>query len=232
MKTDVIVAAAGKGSRLGGEVNKPYLNLHGKPVLCYSLDFFEEQPEVAQVIVTAAQPEVEFCRREIVARYGYRKVRVVAGGAERQDSVHRGLQALQESGCPAPLIAVHDGARPFLNRELFQCLCRKAAEIGAAIPGVPVKDTIKEVNAAGQVVCTPPRNGLRAIQTPQVFDFAGLQTAYRKAQADGFSATDDAMLYEKYSGTVVVVDTAWDNLKITTPADWEWAQFLAKNREE
>ena len=226
----VVVAAAGSSRRMkeAATVNKPYLMLRDRPVLAWSLTFFEKLPWVQDIVIVAAPEEVAYCRAEVVERYALQKViAIVPGGRERQESVLRGLSALpDETG----LVAVHDSARPFLDEALCLELCDKAGRHGAAIPGVVVKDTIKEVDENGWVKNTPDRSALRAIQTPQVFRLEKLLSAYRAAQEDGdmvLKATDDAMLYEKYAGAVHVVDTVRDNLKITTPDDWAWAKYRA-----
>ena len=228
---DIIVAAAGSSRRMGkaAAVNKPYLTLAGRPVLAHSLLFFEHLPVVGQIVIAAGAEEVDFCREQVVEPLNLKKVSaIVPGGAERQDSIYNGLQALQASGRAADWVAVHDSARPFLSDVLFMVLFRMAQQFGAAVPGVLVKDTIKSVTAEGWVESTPPRAQLRAIQTPQLFDFRKLLAAYEQAKAEGLSATDDAMMYEKYVGRVRVVDTTWDNLKITTPEDWAWARYRAE----
>ncbi len=228
---DVIVAAAGSSRRMGksAPVNKPYLTLAGRPVLAHSLLFFEKMAMVGQVVVVAGAMEIDFCREQVVEPLGLTKVSaVVPGGEERQDSIYNGMQVLQATGRAADWVAVHDSARPFLSDVLFTVLFRMAQQFGAAVPGVLVKDTIKAVSAEGWVESTPPRAQLRAIQTPQLFDRIRLLAAYEQARAEGFAATDDAMLYEKYAGRVKVVDTTWDNLKITTPEDWAWARYRAE----
>lgn len=213
----VVIAAAGTGSRMGAEINKQFLLLDSRPILAYSLDVFERMDLVSQVVVAANAREVDYCAEEVIAKFAYRKVsRVVAGGASRQESVWQGLQHIEKD---AALVAVHDGARPLLTTALIMDLYQAAQKWGAAVPGVPVRDTLKTVDDEAFVQETLNRSLVTAIQTPQVFRRADLYRAYQMAHEQQFQATDDAALYEKYIGRVRVVPGDHRNLKITTPED-------------
>jgi 2-C-methyl-D-erythritol 4-phosphate cytidylyltransferase len=223
----VVIAAAGSATRMGGKVNKQYMLLKGKPVLTYALDKFEEYDMVDQIVVVANAAEVDYCEREIVKKYGYRKVLgVIAGGRQRQDSVWAGLQYL---GKDTDLVAVHDGARPLMSYKMLNELIDEAREWGAAVPGVNPKDTLKSVDRDGFVRQTLDRSSVVAIQTPQVFKYSELYSAYRLAQEDDFRATDDAAIFETYIGRVKVVAGEDSNLKITTPADLKIAEALLRD---
>ncbi|MBE0596653.1 MAG: 2-C-methyl-D-erythritol 4-phosphate cytidylyltransferase, partial [Desulfuromonadales bacterium] len=142
MNATVLVPAAGTGSRMGTGLNKQYLQLAGLPILIHTLLLFEKHPAVQQIIVISPQQEISYCRREVVERFGLRKVlAVVAGGAERQDSVRQGLQACP--GSDGDIVLIHDGVRPLLPVELIDQVLARAAEVGGCVVGVPVKDTIK-----------------------------------------------------------------------------------------
>lgn len=222
----VVVAAAGKGSRMGSSLNKQYLLLNGWPVLSYSLDFFERLRVVSQIVVVCAANEVDYCQQEVVKRFNFNKVTaVVPGGQERQDSVWLGLQQLPRD---TDLVAVHDGARPLLSAEVIARLVAEAKEWGAAIPGIPSKDTVKLGDRDGFVRQTLDRTSVYAIQTPQVFNFNELLTAYREAREEGFLGTDDASLFERYIGRVKIVTGDYNNIKITTPEDMIVAAALLK----
>ncbi|MDD4775422.1 MAG: 2-C-methyl-D-erythritol 4-phosphate cytidylyltransferase [Syntrophomonas sp.] len=222
----VVVAAAGKGSRMGSSLNKQYLLLNGWPVLSYSLDFFERLRVVSQIVVVCAANEVDYCQQEVVKRFNFNKVTaVVPGGKERQDSVWLGLQQLPSD---TDLVAVHDGARPLLSAEVIARLVAEAMEWGAAIPGIPSKDTVKLGDRDGFVRQTLDRTSVYAIQTPQVFNFNELLTAYREAREEGFLGTDDASLFERYIGRVKIVTGDYNNIKITTPEDMIVAAALLK----
>lgn len=220
----VVIAAAGQGSRMGTKTNKQFIMLNQKPVITYSLDFFEKQDAVDEIVVVTSAKELDFCRNDIIARNKYQKISaVLTGGQQRQDSVWSALQYL---GQDTDYVAVHDGARPLLSADVLNRLLEAAEDWGAAIPGVPSRDTIKMINKDSFVRQTLDRNVIYSIQTPQVFKFKELYTAYKYAEEEGFYATDDAALFEKYIGQVKVVEGDYDNIKITTPLDLVIAQTL------
>jgi len=224
----VVIAAAGKGSRMGTTTNKQYMLLKGAPVLSYSLDFFENLPVVNQIVVVCARDEVDYCKEEIIKRFKFNKVAaVVPGGQERQDSVWAGLQQL---GADTDLVAVHDGARPVLSAEVLTRLLAEAREWGAAIPGIASRDTVKLGDRDGFVRQTLDRTSVYAIQTPQVFNYTELVTAYREAREEEFLGTDDASLFERYIGRVKIVPGDYNNIKITTPQDMIVAEALLRGR--
>jgi 2-C-methyl-D-erythritol 4-phosphate cytidylyltransferase len=218
----VVVVAAGRGSRMGTAVSKQYLPLAGKPVLVYTLEVFEGIAEVDSVIVVVGAGEEPQCR-EFAERYGLSKVKaVVTGGSERQSSVHAGLKAL-----PGHIdwVLVHDGVRPFVTQEEVLACWHAAQDKGAAVLAVPVKDTIKRVDADKRINSTPDRRSLWAMQTPQAFRLSELLLAHERAEADGFVGTDDAMLAERAGQPVYIVEGSYGNIKITTPEDLEWAEW-------
>lgn len=220
----VVIAAAGTGSRMKSRLNKQYMLLKGKPVLKYSLDVFEQYDAVDEVIIVAHPRETVYCEKEIVKRYGYRKVKkVIPGGEQRQDSVWAGLTELGED---TDYVAVHDGARPLLTFRLLSELLQAAQEWGAAIPGICARDTIKMIGRNGFVSSTLDRSRVVFIQTPQIFRYSELYQAYAMACEENFRSTDDAALFEKYIGRVKVVPGDYNNLKITTPEDMAIAQAL------
>ncbi len=225
----VVIAAAGQGSRMGTKTNKQFILLNHQPVITYSLDFFEKQDAVDEIVVVTSAKELDFCRNEIIAGNRYQKVSaVLAGGQQRQDSVWVALQYL---GKDTDYVAVHDGARPLLSADVLNRLLEAAEDWGAAIPGVPSRDTVKMINKDSFVRQTLDRNVIYSIQTPQVFKFKELYTAYKYAEEEGFHATDDAALFEKYIGQVKVVEGDYDNIKITTPLDLIIAQTLLTRKD-
>ncbi|MEN6461403.1 MAG: 2-C-methyl-D-erythritol 4-phosphate cytidylyltransferase, partial [Syntrophomonas sp.] len=224
----VVIAAAGTATRMGGKVNKQYLLLKSRPVLAYSLDAFEAFDLVDEIIIVANPMEVEYCEKEIVKKYRYKKVsQVVPGGKERQDSVWIGLKQLRSD---TDLVAVHDGARPLLSFQLLKDLLVEAQEWGAAIPGVMPTDTLKLVDRDDFVRQTLDRSSVVGIQTPQIFKYTELLAAYNQAYEEGFTATDDASLFETYIGRVKVVKGDYRNLKITTPLDLKLAEVLLREQ--
>jgi 2-C-methyl-D-erythritol 4-phosphate cytidylyltransferase len=226
MANIAIIPAAGTGSRMQAGVNKQYLLLAGRPILAHSLALFAAHPRIDRICIVVPADEIDYCRAEIVARYGQDKVSaIIAGGSTRQDSVANGLL-----GCNAAiddLVLIHDGARPLLRAMDLDALLAAAAKSGAATLGVPVKDTIKEVQD-GVIVATPERSSLWQVQTPQVFRYGLLLAAHSQANADGFTGTDDAMLVERLGHAVTMVAGSYRNIKITTPEDLVIASaFLA-----
>ncbi len=222
----VVIAAAGKGSRMKSSTNKQYMLLNSRPVLSYSLDFFEKMDIVGEIVVVCGADELGYCQREVIERFQYKKVSaLLPGGQARQDSVWRGLQKLGED---TDLVAVHDGARPLLSSAVFLQLVGEAEKWGAAIPGIISKDTLKAVDRDGFVRQTLDRSSVYAIQTPQIFKYLELRAAYKEAYQDDFQGTDDASLFERYIGRVKVVEGDYNNLKITTPEDLTTAEALLK----
>ncbi|HET6231820.1 MAG TPA: 2-C-methyl-D-erythritol 4-phosphate cytidylyltransferase [Longimicrobiaceae bacterium] len=219
-----VVVAGGQGRRVGGAVRKQYLALAGEPVLLRAIRPFLDHPRISTVVVVlpaddAAPPP------EWLASLG---VRVVAGGAERGDSVWNGLM---EIAGDADLVLIHDGARPLVTADVISRVLDACAESGA-VAAVQVTDTIKEVDADGRISGTPDRSRLWQAQTPQGFPLAALVDAYRQARADGVAATDDAAVFERYAGPVRVVVGSADSIKVTRPGDIAIAEALLRIREE
>ncbi|MFH1576253.1 MAG: 2-C-methyl-D-erythritol 4-phosphate cytidylyltransferase [Candidatus Margulisiibacteriota bacterium] len=216
MKTVAIITAAGYGRRMGQP--KQFLEIEGKPILARTIAVFEQTKIIDEIIVVVNQEDVER-----VKKFKYKKLKqVVAGGKERQDSVYNGLRALPAD---TEIVAIHDGARPFISPEIIEQAVDEALEVGAVVVGVPVKDTIKKV-ASSQVVSSQDRNELWAAQTPQVFKKDIILKAY-EAQAQA-QVTDDAMLVEKLGIPVKMVLGSYQNIKITTPSDLQMAQGILK----
>lgn len=223
MRTGVVVAAAGRGTRMGGR-RKPFLDLAGLPVLVHSLRPFLLQPSVEAIAV--ALPAADAARPPAWLTGLDPRVVVVAGGKERGDSVRAAIAAL-----PAELdvILVHDAARPLVSVAIIERAIAGAARGLSMVVAVPVTDTIKEVAADGRIVGTPDRRRLWAAQTPQAFPAALLRAAYQRAEQEGISATDDAALVAHCGGTVVVLEGDRTNLKITTEADLTIAAALLRS---
>lgn len=221
-----VIVAAGKGKRMGAGMSKQYLPLAGKPILVHTLEAFERLEQVSEIALVVGEADADYCRG-LVEQYGLHKVKaVVGGGAERQDSVYRGLQALS-----APWVMVHDGVRPLVSGAAVERCCQAAMQHGAAVLGVPVKDTIKQVNGQGVIAGTPDRQCLWAIQTPQAFRREVLQHALERAIADGFLGTDDAAAVERTGATVAVAEGDYTNIKITTPEDLPLAELWLSLRK-
>jgi 2-C-methyl-D-erythritol 4-phosphate cytidylyltransferase len=227
MNASVLLPAAGRGMRMGTEMNKQYLPLAGKPVLAHSMAACLAAQCFTDLIVIVTPGEEDIFRRDVLLPwFPTDKVTVVTGGKERQDSVRNGLQAITPG---VGLVCIHDGARPLVRPKLFLSCLDEAARTGGAIAAVPVKDTIKVVNGI-RVEKTPPRDTLWAVQTPQAFLLARLTEVHMKAQEDGFYATDDAALLEHYGYPVHVVQGDYENIKVTTPEDLVLAEAFLRRR--
>lgn len=213
--------AAGRGERMGAPVNKVYLPLGDRPVICYSIAVFEESPLISCYVVVARPEEISFCRTLLAYLNPKKLAAVVPGGERRQDSVLAGLRALPGD---CALVAVHDGARPLLQREVLEGALHRAGASGAVVVGVPVKDTIKLCDDQGRVAATPERRRLWQAQTPQVFGRQLLERAYA-AFGDG-AVTDDASMVERLGVAVELFPGGYDNLKVTTTEDLALAEAL------
>lgn len=217
MKTTAIVLAAGSGKRMNSKVHKQYLLLKGKPVLYYSLKAFEDS-QVEDIILVVGAGEIEFCRKEIVEQYGIEKVRaIVEGGKERYHSVYEGLKAAGKTD----YVLIHDGARPFVTREIIERTIGAVCEHKACVVGMPVKDTIKIVDENTFAKETPNRSNVWQVQTPQAFSYDLIYDAYTKLLAgEDSTITDDAMVIERMTNyKVKLIEGSYQNIKITTPED-------------
>jgi len=220
-----ILAAAGRGDRLGQP--KQLLDIAGKPMAAWSLELFQSMANIDAIYI-ACEADLRERFDELGARYAPTKTRaVVGGGATRQASVYAALSSIT----PAPaFVFVHDGARPFLSRDVRGRVIAAAQRTNAAIAAVPVKDTIKL--ARGQSIeRTLSRESLWSAQTPQAFAYELFVAAHAKAIADGYVGTDDAALVERMGSPVELVMGSYENIKITTPEDLELARHLASNAE-
>jgi 2-C-methyl-D-erythritol 4-phosphate cytidylyltransferase len=222
----VIIPAAGEGKRMGGTQAKQFIEIEQKPLLVHTIEQFQHAPEVDCIVLVASNNMLGILS-EIVSKYRLSKVvDVVCGGKERQDSVWNGLQRLKESN--VDLVLVHDSVRPFVVKRMITDVCDAALRFGAAAPGIEPKDTIKTVDEKGKVLSTLKRNDLRVIQTPQAFQFPVLFEAFERAITDNFYATDDTGLVERNGGHVQIVPGSYENIKITTPEDLEFARLRMK----
>ena len=228
MNVYVLVPAAGLGRRMGASLNKQYLTLADRPILAHTLALFDGHPRVDGIYVISPADEIPYCRREVVERYGFTKVLdLVAGGAERQDSVRNGLRACAAEA--EDLVLIHDGVRPLCPPPCIDAAIDSASRIGACVVGVPVKDTIKEVDG-GLIQGTPQRQRLWQAQTPQAFRYGLIRDAHERALAEGWTGTDDASLVERLGLPVAMVAGDYRNIKITTPEDLLLARaFLASS---
>ncbi len=232
-----IVLAAGQGKRMGGKVQKQFLELMGKPIVYYALSAFQSSSFIGRIVLVTGKDEISYCREKIVEKYGFTKVHtVVAGGQERYHSVWNGLCVIAEEFSRAEregIVFIHDGVRPFIDEEMLSRALRAVEAYRACVIAMPVKETIKIADAEGFVAGTPARKRVWGIQTPQVFEFALAYEAYKAAMESGRrDMTDDAMIVEAFTDVKVkLVEGSYENIKITTPEDLEIAEAFLRRRE-
>lgn len=216
-KYAAIVLAAGSGKRMNSQVHKQYLIIQDRPVLYYSLKEFQDSA-VDEIVLVVGKGEEEFCRREIVDKYGISKVKaIVEGGKERYHSVFEGLKQTSD----ADYVLIHDGARPFVNQKIIRRCMLEVPEYQACVVGMPVKDTIKIADEGGYAKQTPDRKNVWMIQTPQTFSYALIYEAYEEMlKTEDAAITDDAMVLERTKGKKSkLIEGSYRNIKITTPED-------------
>lgn len=216
-KYAAIVLAAGSGKRMNSKVHKQYLIIQDRPVLYYSLKAFEDSA-VDEIVLVVGKGEEEFCRKEIVDKYGISKVKaIVEGGKERYHSVFEGLKQTSD----ADYVLIHDGARPFVNQKIIRRCMLEVPEYQACVVGMPVKDTIKIADEGGYAKQTPDRKNVWMIQTPQTFSYALIYEAYEEMlKTEDTAITDDAMVLERIKGKKSkLIEGSYRNIKITTPED-------------
>ena len=219
-----VIVAAGNASRMGG-IDKVMAQLGNEPMIVKTVRSFQNCDAISEIVVVTRQDLVVEIMNLCA---GFDKVKaVVVGGENRQESVWAGLNTLSSN---VKIAAIHDGARPLVTWQVIDRTVRAANTYGAAAPGVPVKDTVKVVHG-GVVSVTPDRSTLRAIQTPQVFDYDLLRGALRKALADGADITDDCSAVERMGMSVKIVEGDERNIKITTPMDLKIAHMLLEGME-
>lgn len=232
-----VVLAGGRGKRMGTALAKQYLMIREKPILYYSLDAFEKSDLIDEIILVVGKGQIPYCRREIVEKYQFRKIRaVVEGGAERYHSVWEGLRILEQEKMKNGYIFIHDGARPFINEEILNRAYNEVCKCHACVVGMPVKDTIKIADEQGRIRMTPKRSLVWQIQTPQVFSADLIIPAYREVieheqelLGQGIQITDDAMVVENVCKCPVkLVEGSYENIKITTPEDLDIAEMFMR----
>ncbi len=218
-KVGAVIVAAGKSQRMGG-MDKLFTDIGGSPLLGRVIDCFQHCGAIDEIVVVLGKENLEN-GRELANERGWSKVsQLCLGGARRQDSVREGLKRLTD----CQWVAIHDGARPFIDVSLIEKGLEEAAKNGAAVAAVPVKDTIKAASADGFVLNTPQREGLWFAQTPQIFRFDLIKRAHDEITED---VSDDAMMVEKIGHKVKLFMGSYNNIKVTTPEDLALADIIA-----
>ena len=230
MHVNVVIVAAGKGTRLQSELPKPFLSVAGSPILVHTLRRFAPIEVVRHIVVVVAAEREVLCQ-EVLHTHGPwpQPMTVVHGGAERQDSVRNGLAALDPQ---CEIVVIHDAARPFIGVEAIQRSIDAAAEVGSAVVATPVRDTIKRADAQRTIRETVSRHDLWLAQTPQTFRVEVIRAAHRWAQQRDIAGTDDATLVEQMGRPVRIVPGDALNFKITTPDDLALAQAVLQASED
>lgn len=228
MKIVAIVTAGGMGLRLQGDVKKQFRSLDGKPILIRTLEPFIQHKKINEVIVTLPKEDIDYFKdltSEYLQTKGRKKtLNFCVGGFKRQDSVYEALKICPEN---TDIVLIHDGVRPFVTEELIDELLSLAHDFGAAIPGAPLKDTIKTVN--GKIIDhTLRRDKLLKAYTPQVFGFPLILKCYQRAMKEGYYSTDDAALLEHYGYSVHYLHDNSPNLKITDEFDFFLAEQIIR----
>ena len=203
---------------------KQFYLLADKPILAHTLDKFENCPLIRSILLVVGQEDMDYCMKEIVEKYQYRKIsQIVPGGKRRQESVKNGINVLAKD---AEIVVIHDGVRPFVTKQMIEESIRSAVRFKAVVMAMPVKETIKMVQRDGTVLKTLDRESLWQIQTPQTFQVNVIKEAYYRATEDGFIGTDDASLVERLGVKVHILPGSYTNIKITTPEDLMLANLL------
>jgi 2-C-methyl-D-erythritol 4-phosphate cytidylyltransferase len=230
LKVVAIVPSAGESRRIGQK--KEFLLLGDRPLLAHTLQPLEEHPQISKIILVVDEGNLEYTKKEIIEKYGFKKVKeVVVGGAERQDSVYNGLKRVAKD---CDIVLIQDGARPFLTEDLITRSIEEVKKHKAAVVAVPCIDTIKFAQKESNMALeTLDREYLWMAQTPQTFRYELILKAYEKAKEENFRGTDDASLVERRGQPVKIVGGSYDNIKITTPQDLILAEaILAKRKSE
>jgi 2-C-methyl-D-erythritol 4-phosphate cytidylyltransferase len=244
MKVIVIIPAAGLGTRMApmpvgakgkqkkAPPSKQFTELGGTPILIHTLRKFAAVDAVSEIWIALRESEIAGFRAQLdsAADGGLRKkVELVVGGEHRQQSVESALNAI--AAAEDDIVLVHDAVRPFVTREIIQEVIEAANKYGAAIAGMPAVDTVKQVERTAEgalIKATIPRAGIVMAQTPQGFRYSVIKKAFDEAAADGFLGTDESSLVERSGHDVAVVMGSPRNIKITTPADMELAEFYLR----
>ncbi|MCL5006230.1 MAG: 2-C-methyl-D-erythritol 4-phosphate cytidylyltransferase [Acidobacteria bacterium] len=229
MKVIAIIPAAGAGIRMGGETPKQFLALEGVPIVVHTLRKFDRADSIDEIFLGLRPEDMDRAHAEIEREHFSKPVRLVRGGASRQETV---ALALQEAPSTAEIVVVHDAVRPFVALEMIRQVVEAARKCGAAILGIPSVDTIKQVERQ-TILGTLPRERIVLAQTPQAFRFEILKEAFDRALADGYEGTDESSLVERLGYTVEVLMGSDRNIKITKPSDLPLARlFIAQDHNQ
>ncbi len=229
MRAVALIPAAGMGKRMGTLISKPFLPIGNRPILAETLLRFEESSLISEVYVIVSNKEEGHFREDIANKYNLKKVtKIVIGGVERQDSVKKGLDAI-EPRCD--IVMIHDGIRPFVTTQLIDESIMETQKHDATVVAVPVKETVKRVSYHGEILETLDRNRLWLAQTPQTFNYDIIISAHKNAFENNLRGTDDSSLVEVLGIKVRIIAGSYGNIKITTPEDLILARAFLEDNE-
>ena len=222
----VIIVAAGKGTRMGSDVPKQYLVVDDKIILDKTIEQFEKNSKIDNIIVVVNAEDIEFVKKNIT--YERPSVtKVVCGGAERINSVYNGISSIDED-MKNSIVLIHDGVRPFASQKLINSCIESTCEHGACVPVIDLVDTVKQVSKDNQVKKTIDRTKYKAVQTPQGFNYDIIKKCYDMALEDSIKATDDSSIVEHYGYSVKAIQGLQKNIKITTQFDLKVAELISR----
>ncbi len=229
MNVLAIIPAAGMGVRMGGGTPKQFLSLEGVPIFVHTLRKFVASAVIEDIFLALRPEDMERAQKDIEQEHFSKPVRLVAGGATRQETV---AGALAEAPPTTELVVVHDAVRPFVDLEQIKRVVEAARKDGAVILGIPSVDTVKQVERR-LILGTVPRQRIVLAQTPQAFRYSLIKDAFERAAADGFSGSDESSLVERLGYTVTVLMGSDRNIKITKPSDLPLARlYIAQEHEQ
>lgn len=232
-----IVLSAGQGRRMGTSVQKQYIEIAGRPVIYYTLKAFQDSGIIDDIILVVGKAQERYAEEEIVQKYQFSKVKaIIAGGAERYDSVWQGLKVIRDNkleGSQSDYIFIHDGARMFVDSDTLERGYETVLKYRACVAGMPSKDTVKLVDEQALAVQTPQRKYVWTVQTPQIFEKSLIIEAYSRLMREQcIEVTDDAMVVEQMMKVPVkLFEASYENIKITTPEDLAIAEGFLRRRE-
>jgi 2-C-methyl-D-erythritol 4-phosphate cytidylyltransferase len=221
VKITAVIVAGGKGTRMGASFNKVFLELCGKPIIAHTVEAFEKNPLIDEIVVVTGKNDIQ-AATEILRKYSKISA-IIEGGNERQQSVSNGINAAS-----GDIIAIHDGARALIGQSEINSVINDCIKYGAAALGVPCKDTLKEADDNGFIRKTIDRSRTYQIQTPQVFKAEIIKELHKKAELDNLQVTDDCAIAEQYGIRVKITEGSYNNLKITTPEDMAVGEIILR----
>ncbi len=225
-----IITAAGKGTRLKGDISKQFMNIYGKPILAHTITAFQNASKIKEIYISVPKDYLEFCQKSVINKYSFDKVKkLIIGGSSRQESVYNVLVELPSS---TKLVSIHDGVRPLVTAEEIDLLIntlmrenKEDPEVKGVIMAASAKETIK-IADKDTIDKTVPRETVWYAQTPQTFFYKDILKAHNKAREDNFIGTDDACLMERMNQKVNIIRGRHENIKITTPIDLFLAELV------